>query len=328
MPFVNDQEAIILMDIPNRDNQRLTIRELRQLRSAGIETAMYFSLFWDSYEPKPGDFNLDYFVEIIGRFELVGMKVILPLWNMQSSHLPDAWYAKGPHGGLNKRGLDKEYIISPWSEAGQAYANKIMAQVKREYANDQVMIMASGVRDGESIMPSEPLYFGVDALANWKSSHRGLPDHQTKEAIAWLKDGYTRMIVERQKVLGAEVWAAWHFRKAASNCLWGCQWVDDYMAALTQLPLTQANHISFSHFPYDDMPARIEAFRSRWHTNEWVGAEYCEGLRGGNAKKARDASLRGLILAPCHPYTGHLHLDPWMLAEIEKAVRLFERVNV
>lgn len=313
------------MDIPHRNGKYITVRELRMLKDAGIETAMYFSLHWDKFEPQPGEFDEDYFSDIIDRYTLAGMKIILPLWTTQSSKLPPAWYCRQPDGSWPKRGFDREYIISPWSDDGQAYFNQTLELVKAKYASDKVMIMATGIRDGESVMPSEALYYGSDALVNWRRNHKHEPNHNVKEALEWIKAGYVNMVYNRQKALGGEFWFNWHFRKASlPSPFWGCQWVDDYMAAIMELQPEQINHVSFAHWPYEDQPGRVKRFMEKWHSNEWVGAEYCTGLRDGNAQRAKDAGLRGLILAPCHPYTPYTAIEPWMLAEIEKAIRLWD----
>jgi hypothetical protein len=315
------------MDCPTRTGEYLTVRELKMLRQAGIETGIYFSLHWDKYEPTPGKFNSDYFLDILDRYQNAGMKVILPLWNTQGSHFPDAWYCKRPDGGTPHRGLDAEYIISPWSAVGQAYSNKILAMVSQAYGSDKVLVIASGMRDGETIMPQEPLYFGGDAIADWQRKHRGTPDRETAEGLAWLKDGYTRMLIDRQKALDTdELWVGWHMRKATMGLCYGVQWANDYMGeyqSISNAPVN-INHITYSYFPMDDMPVKIAEFSRTWGTNEWVGAEYCHGLRDGNAIKAHDAGLRGLVLGPCHPYTGCTKIEPWMLAEIEKAVKLWD----
>jgi hypothetical protein len=312
------------MDIPTVTGNYLTVRELKMLRNAGIETGMYFSLHWDKYEVAPGQFNPDYFLDILDRYENARMKVILPLWTTQSSKLPENWYCRGPGNIMPRHGFDKEYIISPFSVDGQAYANTILRKVKAEFGGEKVMVIATGMRDGESIMPPEPLYYGIDALDDWHKEHRGMPDHQTRETLEWLRAGYTRMLIDRQRVLGNELWFCWHFRKAALSPCYGVQWASDYMAEYHQLSFRHnINHISYSHFPFEDMPAKIDEFRRTWGSNEWVGSEYCEGLRDGNAIKAHDAGLRGLILAPCHPYTGHGIIEKWQLVEIEKAIRLW-----
>jgi hypothetical protein len=258
------------------------------------------------------------------------MKVILPLWNTQSSKLSDAWYCRMPHGGLPSRGLAKEYIISPFSVAGQAYANKILAMVSEAYSSPTVLVISTGMRDGESVMPPDPLYHGVDALMDWRREHKGLPDHQRPETLDWMRAGYTRMLIDRQKALvGDELWFAWHLRKASMSPCYGVQWINDCLAAYQDMSNAimsphNINHISYAHWIFDDMPGKVAEFSRTWGTKEWVGAEYCEGLRAGNAQKAKDAGLRGLILGPCHPFTQHTSIEPWMLYEIEKAVKLWD----
>jgi hypothetical protein len=166
------------------------------------------------------------------------------------------------------------------------------------------------------------------ALNDWRRNHKGTPDHQRQETLDWMRDGYTRMVTERQHILGDEVWCCWHLRKAALSPCYGVQWIADYMSGFQELTQSwtqppNINHISFSHFPFADMPAAVAEFSRTWGTNEWVGAEYAEGLRSGNAQRARNAGLRGLILAPCHPYTQHTTIEPWMLDEIEKAMKVW-----
>jgi len=106
----------------------------------------------------------------------------------------------------------------------------------------------------------------------------------------------------------------------------GCEWIDDYLAEWKKLKPKAINHISFNYFPYPESYQKMILEKNKlFGVNEIAGAEYAEGLRAGNGKRAVELGLRGLIIGPTHPlFTHHRRIEQWMLEEISKANKLFE----
>jgi hypothetical protein len=126
-----------------------------------------------------------------------------------------------------------------------------------------------------------------------------------------------------------EIWYALSRYKATGKNTYischGCEWIDDYLADWMTLKPSKITHVSFNYFPYgDEFAPVIEAERERWGVDEIVGAEYCEGLRDGNGRKAIKQGMR-VIVGPCHAFTGHDRAEPWMFGEIRRNVNMYKQ---
>ena len=178
-------------------------------------------------------------------------------------------------------------------------------------------------------MPQDPRFFDKSAVEAWKRT--GQPDvhpNMTTEAgKAFLRQSYANLIASQQRILTntpwKEAWFMLHMVKAGRPAA-GVDWFDDYIRAVNNIdPSIVVNHITFTYFHpvFINLPAQIAHLKNDMGTLPWVGSQYCEGLRDGNAVRARKAGFRGLICAPCHPTNGHRGLQPWMIEEIRKAAR-------
>lgn len=324
MSFIDADEFIILMDLPTNSGREFSLAELGQLRKAGIRTAWLHGLDWNEHRQRPG-----YLSKRIERIREAGMKALVPLWCWHPSGLKEEWYARTATGMWTLQGNRKEFMLSPWNPDAQRYYNEILARVKREYEAEDVQIVSIYCRAGESVMPNGEWYWDEAAIRDWKHHYRGMPNPLSDEGKEWLRKSYLGMILEQQKICidspWREAWFGYHLPKQGRPVC-GVDWFEDYLQAiLTECAPVNINHITFTYFyPYAGLAEGVEHLKTAYGSTEWAGAEYCEGLKAGNAEKALEAGLRGLILAPCHPLTRHEGLAEWMVREVERAIDLYQ----
>lgn len=323
MAFIPDTERLIYFDLPTREHKLLPVDDLKSLREAGIGTMLASGSDWSKFEQVMGKRDYTSLDETIARARSAGMRVLLPLWQFVSVNLPKHWYAQTITGSIPAGPAGPEYLLSPWNLEAQDYALSVMREIITHYRAADVQIIPSLSRHGESVMPVDARYYDPAARAAWKAAGlpHDTPDQNLPGGAEWIKAAYLRLVTHQQKLCSTqhnEAWFMLHLPKQGRvNC--GCDWIEDYIRAL---PGVQVNHITFTYFAnYPGLPEKIARLRIVYDTREWVGAEYAEGLRDGNAEKARALNLRGCVIAPCHPFTTHTRVMPWMLAEIRKAAR-------
>ena len=333
MPFMREDEYILLFDLPNRAGEMMAVDDLKALRDCGVDTVVPWGTDWNKYEPKPGRFSRKYIELFLLRYVKAGIKVLLPLWDFVNTSLDPDWYAKTAPGTSATCGGRIEWLLSPFNLDAQAKALDVMRKVHKDYTSPTCQIVSVPSRNGESVMPQDPRYFDTAALASWRmtGNRDKLPEVNFPSGKRWLLENYTRLLLEQQRILietpWREIWTFYHIAKAGRP-LCGVQFLSEYYAAFQELKPTQIHHVSYDYFHFTSMDPEIARLSRTYDTSEWVGAEYCEGLRDGNAGKAIATGKRGLILAPCHPYTTHQAMAPWMLKEVKRAVQLFERRQV
>jgi hypothetical protein len=321
--FIPDRERVILFDVATRGGALLPLDDLKAMRDVGVGTALASGLDWNKFEPRLEKYDFDYIRALIQRYEAAGMRVLLPIWERVHTGFPLAWYSQTAQGSIPSWALGPEYLLSPWNAEAQAYAQSVMRLVSDMFTSSRAQVISSVCRHGESVMPQDARYYDPAARASWKAA--GLPgatpDQNLPGAAEWIRQAYVKMIAAQQAILAphhGEAWFMFHLPKRGRvNC--GVDWFEDYIAALPDG--VRVNHITFTYFAnYPGLPEAIQHLRQIGN-REWVGAEYCEGLRDGNGELARALGMRGVIVAPCHPFTRHDRLSPWMLDELRKAAR-------
>lgn len=330
MPFIPDEERIIIFDLPTAAGPFMRVDELKRLKDIGVGTLLLTSMDWNKFEPKLGRYDYRCLDEVKKRLELSGMRGLLPLWEKCNTTFPRDWYSQNSAGSIPLDHGKPEYILSPWSEPGQAHALEVMKLVKDYCQSDTCQVISSICRFGESVMPYDPRFYDPSALASWTAtgSKHIKPVAVLPECAEWMRTAYRKLIKGHQAVLTDSPWReAWfmlHIPKQGRPVN-GVDWIDDYF---TDLPEgVTINHITFTYFKRvpqkspEPFHAIIERLKREYNYKAWIGAEFCNGLREGTAIKARELGMRGLILGPCHPFTGKNSIEPWMYKEIEKAAR-------
>ncbi len=324
MGFLRDDEFILLMDTPLQSGRMLTVDELRMLHDAGIRTAVWCGPIWDDFlQDDFRTFRWEYFDQQLERMRQADLKCLIPLWWKQSTRYPADFYVKRLRG----------YVFgcfSPWNKEAQDRSNKLLAIVRDQLTSDTVQITSAQYEGGERVLLNEPAYFDEHALKDWQKNHWGAPNHKSPEGTAWLRDSYTRLLLSQQRILvetqHREIWymlSRWKAQVWNISCH-GCEWIDHYLAEFKKLEPTSINHISFNYFPYGmRIYPVIAREREDWGVNEFVGAEYCDGMRAGNGRLAVRHGLRGMIVGPTHPFSHHEGIEPWMVETIAKTNKLF-----
>lgn len=323
--FIGDDEFIILMDTTQWDGHYLNVSELKTLRSIGVKTCLWIGPMWDEFEREPlaKELNWEYFDDYMERMAAADMKCLVPLWMKQSMRYPAEWYVRRRAG----------YVFgtfSPWHKKAQARADLLMEMVRDRISSPTCQVISGQNHGGERVLLNEPAYLDQFALKDWQKEHEGEPDHKTAEGAEWLRQAYLKLLVRQQKILvqseHREIWFALSRYKAtvANISCHGCEWIDDYIEAWQKLKPRSINHISFNYFPYGSEYKPVLDEKEKYGINQFVGAEYCEGLRDGNGRKAIKQGLR-IICGPTHPYAKHDHLDKWMVDVMQQNIEWYRR---
>jgi hypothetical protein len=328
VPFLRDDEYIILLDVPRANGQMMTVDQLKAFADCGIRTALWSGTFWDNWEVKPSEYNWAYFDNHLKRMFSAGMKTIIPLWFMQSQNYQSSYYVMKQRTGGPRLGA-----FSPWCKEAQDLATISMTAIVDRYASDDVLFTVGQHQGNERVLYNAPAYYDANALADWQREHDGQPDHTTPEGAEWLRQSYIQLLNTYQAIFvkqpSHELWYALSRYKATvpGYLCAGCNWIDDYLEDwIINLNPSAIHHVNYNYFPYGEaFYPIIQAEHERHGVLEWVGPEYCEGLRSGNGRLAAEHGHRGLILGPLHAYTGHNEIEPWMLDEVRKAMRVFEQ---
>jgi len=325
MSFMQDDEYIILMDIAMKTGRMFVLDELKKFFDCGIRTVMWCGPFWDSYLSDDFQtFHPEYIDNYLNKVYKSGMKAIIPLWQKQSTKYTQDYYVRRKEGTVFG-------MLSPWNPEARRRNNELFVKVRDEYTSDNCIIVNGQAENGERVLLNSAAYYDDCAVKHWQQDHSGRPESLTETGANWLKKFYTDLLLEQQKLVMEgqhhEIWymlARYKALKLIQN-QHGCNWIDDYLATWKTLNPVCINHINFNYFNYGaSWYPVIQKEMDDWGVHEWVGAEYCEGLRSGNGLQAVKNGLRGLILGPCHPFTNHETVEPWMLTEIKKTIKAFE----
>lgn len=325
MGFLRENEFLIFMDCQAVDGQYLGVDDLKKLRNAGMQTAHWVDTSWDKFIVD-GVVNWSYFDNYLERMRQADMKCIISLWQNQSRGYPAEWYCV-------KESRRRTWALSPWCDEAMEEYKRVLRMVIEEYTSDDVQFMTGQHQGNERVLLNAPAYYDRNAIADWRShGYDGLPNHTTQEGKEWLMNSYTRLMTDLMEVFvdtqHREIWFALSRYKATKSDIscHGCEWIDDYLKAWWGLKPKSINHISFNYFPYGESywDLIIEK-NAEYNVNEFVGAEYCEGLKDGNGKRAVQQGLRGMIVGPTHIYAKHTRIEDWMVAQIRETHNAFTK---
>jgi hypothetical protein len=337
--FLSDSEAIILMDHRLGNGRLFNHDELCQLRDAGVQTVLSQATDWNEFVHNGHwkAFDWNYFDDYLTRLDKVGLKCILHMWFTQYSHFPPEFYVESQQGIVKG-------MLSPWHEQAQEINLEVLRTIRDRYASDKVLLASAQAQGGERILLNEAAYYDVNAIEDWESRGcSGLPNHTTEHGQDWLKEAYLKLVMDQQRILieqpSREIWFMLSWRKMTHlhNMPHGCQFLPDFLEGFKSLNPTAINHISFNYFTYEQAHWDLmKSVREQWGFNEFAGAEYCEGLRDGapmqggkhsepTGRLAVKHGLRGLLVHPCHAFTHHDRLEPWMVQQIKEANQGFKQ---
>jgi len=304
------------MDCEMRNGLFLGDDDLLRLRDAGMRTAYLNYTWWDKFIVN-GAPNWEYFDRYLERMHKADMKALISLWLFQSNNYPTDWYCL-------KESRHRINALSPWCAEAQAEHRRVLRLVIDNYTSDNVQFTIGQHQGNERVLINQPAYYDYYAIRDWHAhGHDGIPDHTTPEGNEWLRQSYIKLMTDLMSVFvdtqHREVWYMLSRYKAGRSDIscHGCEWIDDYLKAWKKLKPKSINHISFNYFPYgQEYWDLIHNKNHEYHVNEFVGAEYCEGLRDGNGALAVKQGLRGMIVGPTHTLIGHTSIDDWMWQQI------------
>lgn len=331
MSFLSDREYILLMDCPTRKQTMMTVDELKAFADCGIQTAYWAGPVWDKYcSDDFKTFRPFYFEDYLERMRQAGLKCIIPLWHRQATYYPNDYYVSNGGGWVIG-------MFSPWNSEAQEKSNRMLKRIRDLYSSPTCLIVCAQADGGERVLQNKPAYYDAYAVRSYNARcGSGKPTHTTEPGATWLRESYTQLLLDQQRIMvetpHREIWfmlATYKMLIHAISCH-GCEWIPDYLKAWQSLNPSSINHIIFNYFGQlksNELFKIIKQEMDTFGVNEFVGVEYCEGLKAGNGRIAFEQGLRGLFVGPLHPFTKHDHVEPWMLREITNAHRMFEEKN-
>lgn len=324
MKFLASDDSMLLMDIPNIDGHLFSEEELRALRDAGVRTTMMFGNDINLCNPSDGVYAWEIIDGYVERATRCGLNVMIPTYTQAPLWGPDHWYAHTRAGIL--RGL-----ISPWSAAGQEYLLNHYQMLVDRYASRTVAIVNTQLTNGETILINEAAYYDAAAAQSYHDEYGSSfwPNRDTREGDertdAWMRKSYLSMMQTQARVLSTQpaqlMFSAIHPAIADFGLYGnGNKWYADLLAMYRDTyPEHDIVWVLYTWAQWSYYHPIVRALKDSLGLRVYGGAEYAEGLPG-NTPIAIEAGIDGQFLGPCHPFTGHRAILPFMLENIRAAI--------
>jgi hypothetical protein len=288
--FIEPTEHLIVMD---EYGNHLLPDELRMLADAGVKTVYAHGMInWQRMQPDENDLidwsELDAYVANIRK---AGLKVLLPFLQDPPNWKPDDWY-------FTRQASRGRMIPSYTNLRTKVDLDAFALEIIANYLGDDVQTIYSIPIDGEF-----PFH-----------------DWPTDGACHVPIDKFVDFVLRRQWTFNAqfdEVWTSYHH-----TC--NPVYIDPLYAALQErFPGSQHYGIQFTYFPHGQgLMDKVICTSRRYKVKYYVGAEYCQGLRG-NVPQCIAHGMHGVIVAPIHSFQPHHRVEKWMLDDIEWAIKTF-----
>lgn len=329
-PFVRDDEYILLMDLEDEKGitrgRPISAEDMQRLADIGVRTAVKY-VYWNLVQPKKDVWDWSHPDRLVTKCLKAGMKAVLSAYVAPVTWGPDDWYTL-----LASRA--KSGSLSLWCREAQDASDRFLQELRARYG-PEVSIFNAQLTNGETIYHNEPAFYDVHALESYRERFgaKAFPSTTSLETEGWLRDTYVGTLVRQYSILlkGSEdqtIWTALNRAIATYTWLWGngCKYMDDvYRGYLQAFPEATINQIYYTFFPHGPgIWSQVMSDRRYYNLKIYAGAEYCEGLRN-HVPLAVQQGLRGLILAPIHPFTPHEKIEPWMIEDIHWAIGEFRR---
>jgi hypothetical protein len=303
---------------------RLPADDIKALRDAGIETAMLFYVDWNRIEPVQGQRSYQYLLDRVGLLHDCGMKSLVMCHSYLPAWIPDDWKVKNAAGATLQ-------MISPWNHEAMAYVYNFYADFGWTFATGHSMAINAWLTDGETLFPNEISIYDAAAQAAYHAAYGDeVPGTNQAHALEFLRNTQINLFVLLQRTMAMynlhhEIWTALHPALAgyAGN---GCAIASDLLAAFKQAQTCgQINHLYCTWTQWDSYFPVMMGTKAAFDERVYGGAEYAEGVVAQTQKAIR-VGIDGLLIGPCHPFTGHKRIEPWMLTNIKQAMKLWEAV--
>jgi hypothetical protein len=318
MGFFEDDESILLMDIPNCVGREFTLDEFKQLRDVGVRTTIPFYNYWGEIELQYGHYSWDALDGRVAKARAAGMKVLIPCYTAAPAWVPEDWVvqkASGPSAGM----------LDPWNAQAQLYSLGFYKLMAERYAAKDVQVINHYLTHGETLGLNEPFWFSAEAQRSWHE-YSGQEERQpylnTEQTDTWFRQSMFSVWLRQQQVLMAAGFELWCNLHPAINTYYACShWVKEAIGELRRWAGDEVviHQTYYTWVQWQHLWPKMWEIRNKYNTQIWGGAEYAEGAPG-TAVFAKQQQLRGMLCGPCHPFTGHSKLEPWIAINLRMAM--------
>lgn len=323
MTILNSDERLILMDMQVKyeaPHIRLPADDIKALADAGIRTAMMFCTNWGWIEPTQGAYDWSYYDDRVKLLNDCGMKVILQTVTTFPEWMPADWLGRSETGEVIR--MPNYYNREAWE-----YVLLYYRKIRDRYTSPTVEVASSWLTDSETFWPNDFPTYDKYSLAIYQEKYHKMPARCDQDFLDFIKDTQIKMYLDLQNIMADsihnEIWTAMHpaLSPYISN---GCLNYGSMASAFRLLhPSATMNHLYCTWVQWGELWPIMRGDAFRFGENMFGGAEYCEGLPT-TLPQAMDQGLRGLLINPCHPFTGHERIEPWMLDRIKGAMDIWK----
>lgn len=323
--FLRPDDHFILMDVPNAAGRLFNDDELSALRDAGMTITMMFMNNLKDLEPVRGEYQWGEIDSYIERALRHGYRVFIPTYTAAPAWAPETWWVKTENGG-------GQGVLSPWNQDAQEYLLNHYRCMVEHCASSEVVVVNTQLTHGETLLLNEAAWFGPDAIASYEE-HAGAGARPCKNVDVtedWLQSTYFRMMRTQAEVLARQpvkvLYTAIHPMIAQFAGMYGngCRWYDDLLMMYRNFfPDHEILWVLYTFIQWGHMHPTIMNTARRLRVDVFGGAEYAEGLPH-TTPAAKAVGLRGQFIGPCHHFTGHTQVEPWMLDNIKAAVKVWQ----
>jgi hypothetical protein len=324
MSFLQDSERLIFMDLHTGDDLkvRLPAEDIKKMVDAGVKTAMVFYTRWDWIEPQKNVYDWGFYDDRVKLLTDNGMKVLLQSCTTFPTWIPDDWKIKNAKGQLIG-------IPSPWNKEAFDYVRQYYKIIRDRYNSDKVLVVNSFLSDGETVFPNELCIYDDSALKAFKDKFGGNPEDMVEQRYFFLKDTLIEMYYQLQKEMSNnqfdEIWCMLHPALAGYHGN-GCEWISEILQTIrTRIPYVNMNHLYCTWVQWRMFWPIMNEWSKIYGESIFGGAEWAEGLPT-SVPMAMQNSIRGLLVGPCHPFTGHKRIEPWMLDNMKNALKTWDTI--
>ena len=319
MSFIPAAERLLLMvqSLTYEDPHTfLTLDDYKALYDAGISTAYFCNTHWALAEPELNVYDWSLVDREVEKLRKAGFKIMINCYTDAPRNFREDWYVRIQAGFIAG-------AISMWNEEALEHTEKFYRLMKDRYKADDLLVVNSWLTDGETIYLLEPAWYDDAALYDYQTHYgsTAVPAFGDAQTEAWLKESYIKLMMRWANILvdnpWRELWTMLH-PAFTTNMYSGGQWIEDVLQAYSTLT-DNINHIYYTWVQWSNLYPTMQTWRDKYHTIDWGGAEYAEGLVY-TTPLAISNGLRGQIINPCHPFTKYDRVYPWMVENIKDAL--------
>jgi hypothetical protein len=324
MKFMQDNEHLIFMDVQVRYEEplvRLPAEDIRALVKAGVTTAMLFNVNLDTIEPVQGKRDYSYYQDRVKLLLDCGMKVMIQCFTFLPSWIPEEWKVKDRFGATYN-------MLSPWNIQAMQYLYSVVEDMVFMFESERSMAINSILTDGETLFPNEVCIYDEAARGNFITNFGRYPiDPLGLEEVAFLRNSQIQLMVNLQRMFKdnrySDVWLALHPALSGYRGN-GCEHTEEMLGAIKyQIPCANINHLYCTWRQWTGLYPLMNNWKNAYNERVFGGAEYAAGVVD-STKVAIEQNIRGLLIGPCHPFTGYRRIEPWMLDKIQEACQIWQ----